>query len=196
MCRSVPPASGRPAGGSTATGPGRRTGPRLVRVLLHSGLVSVLGTRGRLLLRELGAFGVVGAVGFVIQIGAFQLLYAHLGVGAVTSNLVATIVSMTAAYLGHRYWSFSHRARSGVAREYVLFAVINGVTLMLGLAVIALVRYPLGQDSALVLQVANVGSIVLGTVIRYLGYRRWVCTDPGAEDPQAQQDPSAEPVHG
>jgi hypothetical protein len=36
------------------------------------------------------------------------------------------------------------------------------------------VRYPLGQESALVLQIANVVSTVLGTLIRYLSYRRWV----------------------
>jgi len=145
-------------------------------------LSSHLSARARTLLKELGAFGVVGAAGFVIQVGCFQLLYAHAGAGAVTSNLVATVVSMTVAYLGHRYWSFSHRDRSSVAREYVVFAAINGVTLLLGLAVVALVRYPLGQQDALVLQVANVGSIVLGTAIRYLGYRRWVFrapVDPG-----------------
>ena len=146
------------------------------------------------MIKELGAFGVVGAVGFVLQVGGFQLLYAHLGTGAVTSNLIATLVSMTAAYLGHRYWSFSHRERSGMAREYLVFAAINGVTLLLGLAVVAFVRYPLGQDSAMVLQIANVGSIVLGTVIRYLGYRRWVFTDPSAVEPQP--DVSPEPVRG
>ncbi|MCU1604200.1 MAG: conserved rane protein of unknown function [Modestobacter sp.] len=134
--------------------------------------------RWRLLVKELSAFGVVGAVCFVIQVGCFQLLYAQLGVGAVTSNLVATVVSMTVAYFAHRYWSFSHRARSSLAREYVLFAAINGVTLLLGLGVVALVRYPLGQDNALVLQVANVGSIVLGTAIRYLSYRQWVFRAP------------------
>ncbi|MCZ2823754.1 MULTISPECIES: GtrA family protein [unclassified Modestobacter] len=137
-------------------------------------LLSGVSATASLLGKELGAFGVVGAICFLIQVGCFQLLYAHLGVGAVTSNAAATVISMTAAYVGHRYWSFSHRARSGVAREYLLFAAINGVTLLLGLAVVAVVRYPLGQDSALVLQVANVCSIVLGTVIRYLAYRRWV----------------------
>lgn len=138
------------------------------------------------LVKELGAFGVVGAACFVLQVGLFQLLYAHLDVGAVTSNLVATVVSMTAAYLGHRYWSFSHRTRSGVAREYLVFAMINGLTLVLGLAVVAFVRYPLDQDGALVLQLANIGSIVLGTVVRYLGYRRWVFTAPAATVPTPQ----------
>lgn len=132
------------------------------------------GLSRRLLVKELGAFGVVGGVCFVIDIGLFQLLYAHAGVGAVTSKFVSTVVSMTIAYVAHRYWSFSHRARTGVRREYALFAVINGVTLLIGLTVVALARYPLGQEGALVLQVANVGSIALGTVIRYFSYRRWV----------------------
>jgi len=133
---------------------------------------------------------------FVLQVAGFQLLYARLGVGAVTSNLLATLVSMTAAYLGHRYWSFSHRERSGVAREYLVFAAINGVTLLLGLAVIAVVRYPLGQDSALVLQVANVGSIVLGTVIRYLGYRRWVFRATAGDVPAGGGGPPESADHG
>jgi len=142
----------------------------------------------RLAVKEVGAFGVVGVVCFLIDIGLFQALYAHAGVGAITAKLLSTLVSMTVAYIGHRKWSFSHRARTGLRREYLLFALINGVTLGLGLAVVALVRYPLGQDGTLVLQIANIGSIVLGTVIRYLSYRRWVF-------PAAEQGPAgtAEP---
>ena len=59
-------------------------------------------------------------------------------------------------------------------REYVRFALINAVTLLMGLAIVGFVRHGLEQDSALVLQVANVASIVIGTVVRYLSYRRWV----------------------
>ena len=131
-------------------------------------------TTWRLLLKEVSAFGVVGAACFVLDVGLFQLLYAHLGVGAVAAKLVSTLVSMTAAYFGHRHWSFSHRARTGLRREYLLFVVINGLTLLQGLAIVAFVRYVLDQESALVLQIANVSSIALGTVVRYLSYRRWV----------------------
>ncbi|SDX49638.1 Putative flippase GtrA (transmembrane translocase of bactoprenol-linked glucose) [Modestobacter sp. DSM 44400] len=136
-----------------------------------------LGT-WRLLLKELGAFGVVGGTCFVIDIALFQLLYAHLGVGAVTAKLLSTLVSMSVAYVGHRYWSFSHRARTGVRREYLLFTAINGVTLLLAVGIVAVVRYPLAQDGALMLQAANIASIVMGTVIRYLCYRRWVFPAP------------------
>jgi putative flippase GtrA len=152
-------------------------------VLLADAVRRRLDTTWRLLLKELSGFGVVGAVCFFIDILLFQLLYAHVGWGAVTAKCVATVMSMTVAYFGHRYWSFSHRARTGLRREYVLFAVVNGATLLLNVGAVAFVRYPLGQENALVLQVANIAGIATGTVIRYLSYRRWVF--PAHEAPAA-----------
>jgi putative flippase GtrA len=151
----------------------------------------------RLLLKEVSAFGVVGAVCFVLDVGLFQVLYVHAGVDAVLAKLLSTLVSTTAAYFGHRHWSFSHRARTGLRREYTLFVAINGVTLLLGLFIVWLVRYPLGQEGALVLQVANVASIALGTVLRFLSYRRWVFLDPAhpavsaGRDARVSLDPAA-----
>jgi putative flippase GtrA len=151
-------------------------------VVRPTGALERVGGTWRLIVKEVSAFGIVGVVCFFLDVGLFQFLYAHVGTGAVTSKLLSTLVSMTVAYVGHRYWSFSHRARTGVRREYVLFALINGVTLLLGLAIVAFVRYPLHQEHPLVLQAANIASIVLGTVIRYLSYRRWVF--PAHETPR------------
>ncbi|PWW22916.1 putative flippase GtrA [Geodermatophilus normandii] len=145
-----------------------------------------VGSTWHLLLKELGAFGAVGAGCFVLDVGLFQLLYAS-GTGAVTAKLVSTVVSTTAAYAGHRFWSFAHRGRTGYRREYLAFVLVNGLTLLLGLAVVALVRHPLGQEHALVLQTANVASIGLGTVVRWFAYRRWVF-------PPATEHPAAGPV--
>jgi putative flippase GtrA len=151
----------------------------------------------QVLLKELSAFGVVGGACFLLDVGLFQLLYTQLDAGVVLAKLVATLVSMTVAYFGHRHWSFSHRARTGLRREYLLFVVVNGVTLLQGLAIVSLVRYPLGQESVLVLQAANVGSIALGTVVRFLAYRRWVFPAHGAPagaDPMASaRAPAADP---
>jgi putative flippase GtrA len=135
---------------------------------------SRLARTWRVLVKEISAFGVVGAVCFVLDVGLFQVLYVHVGVDAVLAKLFSTLVSTTAAYFGHRHWSFSHRARTGLRREYALFVAINGITLLLGLLIVWLVRYPLAQEGALVLQVANIASIALGTVLRFLAYRRWV----------------------
>lgn len=132
------------------------------------------GTAGATLLREASAFGVVGGACLLLDLAVFQLLYAVLGVGAVPSRLGSAAVSTTAAYLAHRHWSFAHRARTGVRREYPVFVAVNAATVALGLALVALVRYPLGQESALVLQATNVVSIGLGTLVRFVSYRRWV----------------------
>jgi putative flippase GtrA len=128
----------------------------------------------RVLVKELSAFGVVGGASFVIDLSVFQFLITQTEIGAVTSKLLAALVSTTTAFLGHRFWSFSHRSHTQLHRDYVRFAVVNGCTLLLSLAIVAFVRYPLGQEGALALQAANVTSIAIGTVIRFLVYRAWV----------------------
>jgi putative flippase GtrA len=155
-------------------------------------LFSRLSDTGRLLVKEISAFGVVGAACFVLDLALFQLCYAHFGIGAVTAKLLSTLVSMTVAYFAHRHWSFSHRARSGLGREYTLFVLVNGVTLLLALALVALVRYPLGQESTLVLQVTNVVSTALGTLIRFLSYRAWIFKSHDAVQPAADAPGSPE----
>jgi putative flippase GtrA len=135
---------------------------------------SRFGGTWRVLVRELGGFGVVGAVCFVLDLALFQVLYVSVGLGAVTAKLIATLVSMTVAFLGHRYWSFAHRQRTSLRQGYLRFAGINAATLGLGLAIVATVRYPLGQESVLALQLANIGAIAAGTAVRWLAYRRWV----------------------
>ena len=145
--------------------------------------------------REMAAFGVVGGVCFVIDVSVFQFLYVVVGVDAVATKFLATIVSMTAAFLGHRFWSFSRRARTGLRQEYLRFATINGLTLLLGLAIVWFVRYPLAQDGVLVLQAANVFAICVGTVVRFLAYSRWVfptALSSGAE-PAAVVQPGPTP---
>jgi putative flippase GtrA len=132
------------------------------------------GSRVRWRVKELGAFGVVGGVAFVIDVGLFQLLYGYLDVGAVTSKTLATLVSMCVAFLGHRNWAFAHRDKTTVRRSFTLFALINVVTLVLGAAIIWFVRYPLDQERLLIIQIVNIGSIGLNSVLRYLTYRRWV----------------------
>ncbi|MGY1804689.1 GtrA family protein [Blastococcus sp. SYSU D00922] len=130
--------------------------------------------RGMPVVRELGAFGVVGATAFLVDVALFQVLYAVAGLDPVAAKLASTLVATTVAYTGHRYWSFAHRVRTRVRRSFLLFALVNGTTLLIGLGIVWFVRYPLDQESALVLQAANLASIAIGTAIRFLAYRRWV----------------------
>jgi putative flippase GtrA len=130
----------------------------------------------RVLLKELSAFGAVGAVAFVIDLGLFALLSSH---GAVKATIVSTVVSTTFAYFGNRYLSFSHRARTSIGRETVSFFGINLITLVFSAACIAVTVYGLhySHTSATVFAV-KVVSIGLGTIFRFWAYKRFVFLHP------------------
>lgn len=131
-----------------------------------------------MLLKEVSAFGVVGAVNFALDVGIFQVMYAVIGADALLSKIVSTSITTTTAYFMHRHWSFSHRARTGIRREYPIFFLVNALTLALSLLMIGFVHYTLDQSDTLVLQLTNIVSIVIGTVIRFLAYKRWVFPVP------------------
>jgi putative flippase GtrA len=147
----------------------------------------------RLRIREMAAFGLVGGVCFVLDLGLFQMLYGSIGLGAVSARFVSTVISMTVGYFAHRCWSFGHRTGTGVRRGYLLFAVINGVTLLLGLGIVATVRYLLHQDNTFVLQVANIISVAIAAVLRFLSYRRWVFVRGDLPTTQVMPLPAAAP---
>jgi len=142
----------------------------------------------RILLKEVAAFGTVGAVCFVIELGLFNLLL-HQHIGPVTSKLISASIATAVAYIGNRQWSFSHRARTGLARETSFFFGINAIAVAAGLLIIALFAYPLGyKDDHLVLTGANVLGIGMGTMFRFWAYKRFVFLHPDKVNSQADLD--------
>ena len=125
-------------------------------------------------LREIVTFGVVGGTCLGIDLAVFQLAYAHVGMGAVASRFASTTVAMTVAYFAHRRWSFAHRKDAGGGKGYLLYAVVTALSMAISLGMVAFVRYVLQQEDALVLQITNVVSTAVSTLIRYVLYRRWV----------------------
>lgn len=145
---------------------------------------ATLRSSWRVLLKEVSAFGVVGAVNVLVDLLVFQLVYVGLGASPIGAKIASTAVSTTSAYFMHRHWSFSHRARTSLRREYLLFFAINAVTLLLALGVVTVVHNGFGVTAALPLQIANLASIALGTVIRFVAYKRWVfLAEPATEAP-------------
>jgi putative flippase GtrA len=137
-------------------------------------LVSVLYGRFRLLASELGKFGVVGVLAFVVTDAGTNLLHFRAGQGPLTANVIATVVAMAVSYAGNRYWTFRDRQRSGVRREGILFFLLNAVGLLIQLACLGLATYLLGLHGKLSYNVALVAGIVLATLFRYWSYRTWV----------------------
>jgi putative flippase GtrA len=130
----------------------------------------------RILLKEISAFGLVGAIALVIDVSIFAWLQPH---GALKAKFVSTTVSTTFAYFGNRHLSFSHRARTSIGRETSFFFGINLITLIFSELVIAFFVYVLdyGHASGMVF-VVNLGTIGMGTLFRFWGYKRFVFLHP------------------
>ncbi|GGS91091.1 hypothetical protein GCM10010156_56760 [Planobispora rosea] len=126
------------------------------------------------LVHELAKFGAIGAVAFVIDFGATNLLRFGLGWGPLTSKVIATVIAATFAYLGNRYWTFRHREQSGLAREYFLFFLLNGIGLLISMLVIGFVTYTLDLQDPISYNVALLVGTALGTLFRFWSYKKWV----------------------
>ncbi len=147
------------------------------------------------LIAQLGKFGSVGAVAYVVQLAATNLLWEAAGMDALPGQVLGTLVSIAVAFAGNRFWTFADRARTGYGRETLLFLAMNGVGLLIQLGCQAFSVYVLGFDDPVSRNIAgNVVGVALGTLFRFFSYRTWVFPErPAAEPgrPTAEEEPPA-----
>ncbi|WP_242605619.1 GtrA family protein [Frankia sp. Cppng1_Ct_nod] len=138
----------------------------------------------QVLAHEMAKFGVVGGLCYLIDVLVFNLCHAIVGMDPLSAKTVSTIVAATCAYIGNRNWSFTHRARTGLRREYTLFAILNAIGLAIALGCLGFASDVLNLHSVLALNLAgNVVGTGLGTIFRFWAYKRWVFLHP--DDPKA-----------
>jgi putative flippase GtrA len=126
------------------------------------------------LVHELAKFGSVGAIAFVLTVSAANVLHSGLGVGPLTSNGVATVIATTFAYFANRYWTFRHRDRTGLSREYVLFFGLNGIGLVITELFIGFTHYVLVLQGAIAYNVSLILGTGVATLFRFWSYKKWV----------------------
>jgi putative flippase GtrA len=128
------------------------------------------------LLRELGKFGIVGGISYVVDTVIFKILLSA-AMNPLLAKTLATAVSGTLAFIGNRHWTWRDRPRSGLRREYTLYFFFNVVGLIIGLACLGISHYVLGrfwpifatQNADLIS--ANFFGVALGTLFRFWSYR-------------------------
>ncbi|MGH3506809.1 MAG: GtrA family protein [Nocardioidaceae bacterium] len=136
--------------------------------------------RLRRLAREAAKFGIVGGVGFIVDVAVFNLLrYAGdpgvLEHKPLTAKAISVCVATVVTYLGNRHWTWRHRARTGARREMTLFFILNGVGMGIALLCLAVSHYLLDFTSALADNIsANVVGLFLGMLFRFWSYRTFV----------------------
>lgn len=138
------------------------------------------------LLREVAKFGVVGGVGFLVDVSVFNIL--RLGImspallhgGPVLAKLVSTSLAIAVNWAGNRLWTFRDRRGSNLAREGIEFGLASVAGLLISVACLGLSHYVLGLTSILDDNISsNVVGLLLGTVVRFWLYRYWVFRNHG-----------------
>lgn len=133
----------------------------------------------RMLWREVAKFGVVGAVAWVIDTSIYlYLLKGPMHSGEIWAKGWATVVASIFAWAANRYWTFRDRKQNNPMREFLLFALMNGIGLLIAAGCVAFTKYVLHMNGTLAMFISgSVVGLVLGTIFRYFAYRFWVFND-------------------
>jgi putative flippase GtrA len=145
--------------------------------------------RARHLLEEVTKFLVVGGVATFVSFVGFNALVHGMVVGRapmsqhpVEAYVLVNVLGGCVAYLGMRWWAFSHREVKD-ASGVVGFFVLGGLTMVIPVLCLAFSRYVLGLTSPWADNIAaNVIGLGLGTITRFYVFRRFVFLEP---EPQA-----------
>ena len=137
-------------------------------------LIRDIYLRFQVLVHEVAKFGVVGAVGFVVQLGVQNVLHSGFGVGALTAVVIAYAIATVVTFVGNRHWAFKHRKGKGLGQEGVLFVLLNVIGIFIQVGIVAFVHYGLHMTDNLSYNVATIVGIGIGTMFRLFTYRKFV----------------------
>lgn len=150
---------------------------------------------------QLLKFGVVGGVGFVVDIAVFNLLLLHpvSGIPAwpVAAKTVSTIAAITVNWVGNRMWTFREHRRADTVREGVEFLIASLVGSGVSLVCLAFSHYVLQLTTTVDDNVsANLIGLILGSLVRFAAYRWWVFADSSTEDAVGSTTVAVAPTPG
>jgi putative flippase GtrA len=143
------------------------------------------------LIHEIAKFGVVGAVAYVVTVVISNALrFGPTKLGPITSLGVAMVVAATFSYFANRHWTWRHKERQGLVREYSLFIALSVVGFVLTEVPVGFTEYVLHMHSPLAYNVSgNLVGTGLGTIWRFWSFKRWVFLEP---EPLASEDAARE----
>ncbi|MBF4613846.1 GtrA family protein [Curtobacterium sp. VKM Ac-1376] len=134
----------------------------------------------RRLIAQLARFGVVGAVGFVVDTTVFNVLRItvlnpeDVHSGPFWAKVISTMVAIFVNWMGNRYWTFREQRRAVATREGIEFVIVSLGGMVISLACLGVSHYAMGLTSVIADNVSNIIGLVLGTAFRFWLYKVWV----------------------
>ncbi|MDX6302261.1 MAG: hypothetical protein QOF53_3475 [Nocardioidaceae bacterium] len=152
----------------------------------------------RYLTREVRTFLAVGGAGYVVDVAAFNLLRSmppFATLDPTVARILAVVAAMCVTYAGNRHLTWREHTSSGRHREVTLFVVFNVIGLGFSVLCLAVSHDLLGLTSGLADNIsANVVGLALGTLFRYVTYRRFVFPVAGEDGSPGPDEATPERV--
>ena len=163
----------------TLAGEGAGTRPERIGTFSDLRTMNTPISRARLWHRgqELVKFGSVGAIAYLVDLGIFNLMLLGFATSPIVAKIISVAIATIVAWIGNRLWTFRDRRTTSRSREFGGFALVNVGGLLIGVLCLWISHYILGFTSPLADNISgNVIGLGLGTLFRYIAYRRWVFT--------------------
>ncbi len=132
---------------------------------------------------EASRYVVVGSFALILDVGIFNLLifstfWQAMPNYSISAKIVSSGIAVTAAFFGHKHWTFKGRSGSSNSNmQLAIFVLVNIVGLSIGLICLYTSREILGYTTPLADNIsANFVGLILGTTFRFLASRKWVFT--------------------
>jgi putative flippase GtrA len=168
-------------------------GPRSEEMILAR-LIDLFWLLWSKLIRYALKFGVIGLVGYFVDVAIFNLLRLgaagddHFFQSPIGAKIVSVAIATIVTWFGNRYWTFREHRRKNYLLELFEFAVVALGGLAIGLLCLWVSHYLLGFQSLLADNIStNLIGLFLGTAFRFLLYRYWVYGHHRADGLTAQQ---------
>lgn len=136
-------------------------------------------------LTQLMRFGVVGLMGFITDVGGFNLLRFAGGEGPLhdyplSAKVCSGAASTLVAWLGNRYWTFKHSRRQAAHHEFLLFVIVAAIGTSIAMGCLWVSHYALNFTSPLADNIsANGIGLLLALTFRFWAYRKHVFSGEG-----------------
>lgn len=112
-------------------------------------------------------FLIVGAGGYVVNLGVFAALHAA-GVTYVVNSIVSYFIANALMYLGNRYFTF-RLGHAGFWSAYLRYMIVGAVVAGLNAAILVALVQGTGIDSRIGVAI----SLLLITPVAFVLFKRW-----------------------
>jgi putative flippase GtrA len=136
----------------------------------------------------------VGGLGFLVDIGLFNLLRLtvlasnHIPGAPLIAKAISVLAAIAANWAGNRWWAFRDRRGGRPGREALMFLLVSLAGSGISLVCLGVTHYVLGLTSPIADNIsANVIGLGLGSAFRFVAARTWIFRHAGTADTTAPE---------